>query len=267
MIRVFVGCAANGEDIESQMVLESSLRRHSSIDVDITWMKLSHDPKSLFSGWRTDLWATPFSGFRWAVPELCDFEGRAIYIDSDVIFRDDVLKLFRMPIDLGKVVVAKGGNQGWRFCVSLWDCALAKNYLPSIEYLKNNPTSHKETINFFKTNKELVQPFSNGNWNCVDGENYESVLDPDIKVLHYSSEAHQPQLRYAVPRLEKEKRKHWFDGQIKHHWRSDVLDLFDSELLIAIKSGYKLESYEPEYLYGEYNKATQRNYRSHQWAR
>ena len=65
-VRVFVGCAPNHEDAESQAVLEHSIRKHASLPVDITWMKLSRDPVSPFSGWNTELWPTPFSGFRWA---------------------------------------------------------------------------------------------------------------------------------------------------------------------------------------------------------
>lgn len=267
MIRLFVGCAANGEDIESQIVLEHSLRRHCSQDIDITWMMLSHNPSNPFYGWRTDLWSTPFSGFRWAVPELCGFEGRAIYTDSDIIGKADLSELWNIPIDLGKVVVAKGGEHGWRFCVSLWDCSAARNQIPSIEALKSNPNSHREMINKFKTHKRIVQPFSNGNWNCIDGEDYQSIDDHDIKILHYSSEAHQPQLKHALPRLSSSGRKHWFDGQIKPHWRKDIEIRFDIELSSALHSGYRIENYEPETLYGDYVKKSEKNYRSHQWAK
>lgn len=42
-VHVFVGCAANGEDAESQAVLEYTLRKHSSLPVDIVWMRQSPD--------------------------------------------------------------------------------------------------------------------------------------------------------------------------------------------------------------------------------
>lgn len=267
MIRLFVGCAANGEDIESQIVLEHTLRKHCSQDIDITWMMLSRDEKSFFSGWKTDLWSTPFSGFRWAVPELCSFEGRAIYMDSDIIGKADLTELWNVPIDLGKVVVAKGGNEGWRFCVSLWDCSAARKYLPDADQFKGSATSHRSFVNFFKTNKEIVQSFSNGNWNCIDGENYPDIDHPQIKLLHYSSEAHQPQLKHALPRLAATGRKHWFDGEIKPHWRPEIQHRFDLELKNALLNGYRVENYEPEKLYGPYVKKSEKNYKSHQWAR
>lgn len=266
MLKLFVGCAANGEDAESQLVLEHSFRRHCSDKIDITWMRLTRNQESPFSGWDTSEWATPFSGFRWAVPELCGYEGRALYVDSDVIAKADPIELWRTPIDIGKAVIAKGGNHNWRFCVSLWDCSFARKYLPTIQEMKSDPQSHKKLIAFFK-DSNLVQPFSNGNWNCVDGENYSSINDADIKILHYSSEAHQPQLRYAVKRLAEKGMKHWFDGEIKRHWRPEIEALFDYELQSGIKEGYKIESYEPSFIYGDYVKKSQKNYRSHQWAR
>ena len=83
-IQVFVGCDPNNCDLEQMMVLEYSLRKHTSHPVNITWMQLSHDTNSPWytnqetgEGWRTEKWATPFSGFRWAIPESCNFEGRA----------------------------------------------------------------------------------------------------------------------------------------------------------------------------------------------
>jgi hypothetical protein len=267
MIRVFVGCAANGEDIESQIVLESTLRERCSEEVEIIWMKLSRDINSPFAGWRTDLWSTPFSGFRWAVPELCGFEGRGIYVDSDILVRDDIAKLWNEQFEPGKIVIAKGGDHGWRFCVCLWDCAAAKDILPRIEQIRTQPGSHRYLIDFFKTRKHFVQSFSTGNWNCIDGENYLSLNDPEIKIIHYSSEPHQPHLRHAVPRLAKENKKHWFDGEIKRHWLPPLEELFDRELENALRKGYRLEDYQPVVPYGEYIKKSEKNQRPHQWVK
>src|SRR5882762_6242859 len=117
--RIFVGCAANNEDLESQVVLEYSLRKHASIPVEITWMQLSRNPASPFYsdpekglGWRTKQWATPFSGFRWALSVLCEFEGRAIYMDSDFIVMSDIAALWYQEFSPGKIVIAKGARAG-----------------------------------------------------------------------------------------------------------------------------------------------------------
>ena len=42
-IKLFVGTAPNGEDAESQMVLEYTAKKHSSMPIDIVWMKHSND--------------------------------------------------------------------------------------------------------------------------------------------------------------------------------------------------------------------------------
>lgn len=270
VVRVFVGCAGNGEDIESQAVLEYSLRKHASLPVEIYWMRLSKDPESPWysdgkRGWQTQQWSTPFSGFRWAVPELCGFQGRAIYTDSDTIWLADVAELWRQEFQRGKVIMAKGGRDSWRFCVSLWECELAAAYVKPLELLKSDPRAHATMVRRFGTGT-FLQPFA-GNWNCVDGENYASLDDPDIKVLHYSSEAHQPQLKHALPRLRAAGRRHWFDGTIKPHWRADVQDLFDRMLSEAEAAGFKREKYLPDRPFGPYNKKSHaRGYRSHRFA-
>jgi hypothetical protein len=57
LIRIFVGCSANHDDLESQAVLEYTLRKHASQPLKITWMMQSHDPDSWFyvgkGGWDT----------------------------------------------------------------------------------------------------------------------------------------------------------------------------------------------------------------------
>jgi hypothetical protein len=270
MIKIFVGCAANGEDIESQAVLEHSIRKNTLSEVSITWMQLSRDAASPFFGWRSDWWSTPFSGFRWAVPELCGFQGRAIYTDSDVIFRADVRDLWEMQLEPGKIVIAKGGRHSWRFCVSLWDCERAKKHMLPIAQAKLRPEFHGQMVNAWGrgNNRRFVQAFpENENWNCIDGEDYESIFDARIKAIHYSSEAHQPQLRHAVPRLAKDSRTHWFDGQIKRHWRPELEALFDEELADAIKWGRDPAKYQPTAMFGNYVKKSEKNYRSHEWAR
>ena len=82
-IQVFVGSAPHGLDAESDLVLEYSLRKHCSAPVDIHWMRTGTD--MLWKEWEQSQWATPFSGFRWAVPAANQFRGRAIYLDNDIV--------------------------------------------------------------------------------------------------------------------------------------------------------------------------------------
>lgn len=249
--RIFVAGDPNHCDVESQMVLEWSVRKYASIDVEITWMMLSNDPESPFYGWDTKSWATTFSGLRWAVPELCNFEGRAIYCDSDVIFLADVRELWEQqdPLPAGKVAIGKGGNE-WRMCVCLFDCERAKAHIPSIAKMREDSSVHGRMNQHFRSNG-LVQPFQ-GDWNNLDARHGESLSD--IKVLHYTCMNTQPQGEYAVPRLAALGRKHWFDGEVSPHPREDVRELFRSLLKEAADEGYTVDRYTQHPLFGNINK-------------
>lgn len=257
MIRVFVGCAANHEDLESQAVLEYSIRSQASEEVQITWMKLSRDPGSPFysdagSGWNTSSWATPFSGFRWIVPKLCNYEGRAIYTDSDVIFLDDIAKLWNQPFNPGKIIIGKGGGS-WRFCVSMWDCEAAKVFVGPGQLNISQPDFHRHMCRLLAEHPEFVQQFA-GDWNCLDGKGYDTIYNPYVKALHYTDMRCQPQLKYAKERLAKEGRKHWFDGHTYEHAHPEIQPLFDRLLREALESGFSLDLYQGDPLYGDYTK-------------
>lgn len=218
-IKLFVGCAPNGEDAESQMVLEHTARKHSSMPIDIVWMKHSGDPENFWFNWNSQTWATPFSGFRWGIPEACNFEGQAIYMDSDMIVLGDLAELWNNPWDADAVIQSKGG---WRFCVSKWNCERAKNILPSVEEIKKHPYAHQELMAAFQQRPQLAQTFDR-QWNNFDGENDDLE---DIKILHYTDMSTQMHMGMAKERLEKEGRTHWYDGDVRLHRRPEVRELF-----------------------------------------
>lgn len=233
-IRILVGCAANNEDIESQLVLEHTLRKHASMPIEIEWMQLSRDPASFWYsdpqqglGWNNTGWATPFSAFRWGIPARCNFEGRAIYMDSDMIVRGDIAELWNEPIPDGKVIVAKGDG---RFCVALFDCAKAQPIAIDIERLRRDPKAYRDQRAPYH---QRTQKFTTGNWNCLDGENYQTLDAPEIKCLHYTAIPTQPQLKYAVERLKADGQVHWFKGVVHPHWRADIREWFDREYFEA----------------------------------
>lgn len=257
-VKVFVGCAANGEDAESCAVLEWTLRKHTTEPVDVVWMAQSRNPACFWHGFDTSAWATPFSGFRWAIPAYCGFEGKAIYCDSDVIFMADVAELWNQEFEPGKAIMGKGGGS-WRFCVSMWDCATAEVILPSLAEIRGNAFTHNRMGQLFR-GAPWVQAFE-GDWNCLDGGGYASLHDPAIKVIHYTDMSCQPHLRYALPRLAAEGERHWFDGQVRAHPRRDLELLFDNLLLEARDHGYGVGRYIPVEPFGEYRKTSLANYR------
>lgn len=256
MIEVYVGCAANGEDAESLMVLEYSMKKYTKHKVNIHYMMQGNG--DTWSGWDTKTWATPFSGFRWSIPEHCNFEGRAIYMDSDMLILSDIHKLWSQDFEKGKAVIAKGSDngEGWRYCVCMWNNPVAAEYLLPLKRMKQLPTSHQRMMSFFAHHPSIVQEFD-GNWNCIDGED---LTAEQIDILHYSDMSTQFHQKYALPRLEKMGMKHWFDGNIHQHWRPDLEKLWDDHYQEALDAGYKVEDYIPETMFGSYNKESQANY-------
>lgn len=269
LIKIFIGCDPNNCDLEQLMVLEYSIRKHTQFPVEIHWMQLSHDANShwfsdqkLNHGWNTERWATPFSGFRWAIPELCNFEGRAIYMDADIIVLCDLAELWIHPIDTNSIVIAKGGKSSARLCTCVWDCEKAQKLLPSLEQLRSQPDSHKSMMQLLKQHPELVTPYQDS-YNNIDGED---MPIEHIKILHYSDMGTQFSHKYALPRLEKQNQKHWFNGKIMSHPRKDLISLFDQYYAEALTSGYYPENYiiEP---FGEFKKATQEKYQGNKITR
>ena len=252
MIRIFIGCSANGEDAEAQGMLEYTLRHYATEDLDLHWMKLSREPASpWFSnpkqglGWNTTGWATPFSAFRWAIPYVCKFEGKAIYMDVDQIARADIKQLNDQTIPDGKAILAKNTTT---HCCMLIDCEafgrLTKN-LPSWQQLTRQAGLYRSVR---ATASAVTAPFE-GNWNCLDGEQYKTLTDPDIKVIHFTKVETQPHLRWALMRLHAEKRKHW--GEYARpiglqHARPDVAPLVENLWKKAVQAGYGVERYLPK---------------------
>lgn len=254
-IKLFIGCSSNGEDAESLMVAEYTARLFSTMPIDITFMKDTNDPQSPWGGWNKRDWATPFSGYRWAIPEVTGFKGKAIYTDSDMIFLHDLAELWNTPFEDGKVVQAKGG---WRFCVCMWDCERVEPFMMPLNRMKSIPESHNRMFNFFSNHQNLVQQFDR-QWNNFDGENDDLR---DIKILHYTDMSTQPHLKYAIPRLQHKGMKHWYDGSFREHRRKDVLELFDRFYNEAHEDGYKVEDYIPpeNEMVENYNKQSQKGY-------
>lgn len=263
IIRVFVGCDPNDCDLEQMMVLDYTLRKHASLPVDIHWMQLSRDPQSFWysnperdQGWRTERWATPFSGFRWAIPAFCGYQGRAIYMDTDMIVLSDLAELWSQPMEPEAVVIAKREKNFQRYCVMLWDCGRAKAVLPDIEALRRRPQAHADMQKYFSKRPKRVQRLDPA-FNSIDGEGQPIER---IKLLHYSDMGTQFSHKYALPRLAREGRSHWFDGEVLPHPRQDLAELFDRCYAEALQHGYSPERYRVQAPFGTLVKKSEKAY-------
>lgn len=114
-LKVFIGY--DEQEDPAYRVCEASLYRHASVPVEVTPLVVE-DLNALgvytrpfwrdHAGQRYDCidgrpFSTDFSFTRFLVPALMEYTGRALYIDSDMLFRGDVAELFAL-CDASKAV-------------------------------------------------------------------------------------------------------------------------------------------------------------------
>lgn len=114
MIKLFVG--SDPAQHVAERALEASVRANTSEPVDITFMRAG-DPYWDRDWDKTD-WATPFTMFRWMVPGECE-EGRAIYLDADMLALSDLGELVRWNLEGHWCAYPKRPD------VIVWDCGNA----------------------------------------------------------------------------------------------------------------------------------------------
>jgi hypothetical protein len=243
-IRLFIGAASDDCDLESQAVAEYTARKYASQPIEIVWMQQSKDGP--YAGWNTSRSRTPFSGFRWSLPAMCGFEGRAIYTDTDFIFRADLAELWNQPIP-GVLLTKKSRKPGGKLktCCIMFDCERAKAHIGDLPVLKRMDDPQGHYSRYFQQHGELVDNFD-GDWNTIDPEG--DLSDPRIKAIHYSRIECQPAFRHAQARLKAEGRSHWYTGPTFRHPNLALVELFDAELQAAIEAGYTLDRYRGEYV-------------------
>ena len=93
-IRVFVG--ADDSQLVAAAVLEYSIRKHASRPVEFTVMQDMDVPTPKDPANRP---RTGFSFYRFLIPRLCGYEGRALYLDCDMQVFSDMAELWDIPFD------------------------------------------------------------------------------------------------------------------------------------------------------------------------
>ena len=221
-IRIFVGTSSNNEDSEAEMVLEYTLKKNTTHPIEITWMRQTKNENSIWGGWETDRWSTPFSGFRWAIPEACGFNGRAIYMDVDQLNLRDIADLYATDLRDCAMAARRGARfGGHEFCVIVMDCERLGDLLMPVARMKSNRDAHHRYIQMFSGTNQVFD--LDPKWNCHDGDNL--ALD-DIWHLHYTKMSTQPW------------RPAWFTGKPEEHPRQDLVKLWHDTRAEAVLNGY-----------------------------
>lgn len=201
MIRIFIGTSANGEDDVAERTLEYSLRKHSSEPLEIVFMRNLKD--GFMGEFNSSGWATPFTNLRWTIPEYCNFQGRAIYMDVDQLNLRDISILHE--IDLNGYPFASRSN---RLCVMVLDCEKMQQLIAPVHRIKNSPSYGRDIYRDILRKSLEFDP----RWNCLDGEGRGIE---DIWHLHFTSMPTQPW------------KPVWFKGRTREHPRKDLVALWE----------------------------------------
>jgi Glycosyl transferase family 8 len=120
-IRVFVG--TDKSQMLAANVLEYSIKKHGSMSVNVVTMcdlpvPLPTDPKNHPR--------TGFSFARFLIPSLCGYQGRAIYLDADMLVLSDIAKLWELPMNGADIACAEQPGENGRvrqYSVMLMNCS------------------------------------------------------------------------------------------------------------------------------------------------
>jgi lipopolysaccharide biosynthesis glycosyltransferase len=201
-IKVFIG-SGEASAVERK-VLIYSIKKNTKSDVDIYVFNGTHDAlekndeppvrinMSLRAKYKN---FTEFSNYRFLIPSLCNYKGRAIFIDSDTICLGDMGDLFNQDMGNFDLLAKKDayghiGNERWALSVMLMDCEKCKfdleKYLDDVDEKKYTYTDfHQLSPEFLKYHKFNIGQM-NPKWNDFD------QCDANTKLIHYTNLYSQP---------------------------------------------------------------------------
>ena len=213
-LKIFIG-TSEWEDKWIERILVYTLYQNTDRKLDITFLR-----PSMFEDWNITSWGTPFTCFRYAIPEMCDFKGRAIYMDCDQMNFRDIGYLWDLDLDdcaFGmcwdtlnmnpKEFAGTDLERGWYSdSVILMDCEKAQEYIEPIEEIKNCTWGYKnvfqKAIHSPHREKATMIKQIDSRWNSFDGYvtdgpatdrmNQQEYGLKDIWHLHFTSLSSQP---------------------------------------------------------------------------
>jgi lipopolysaccharide biosynthesis glycosyltransferase len=239
-IKVFIG---SGEaSLVERKVLIHSIRKNTTGPVEINVFNGTHDSLEKDNNPPTPLGmplnikytnVTEFSNYRFMIPQLCNYQGRAIFVDSDTIAVGDLRDLWNTEMNgfdflaKGDAYATKTGSK-WGLSVTLFDCSKSKFdlklYFSEIEAGKYTYTDLHQMSALFLEHHPFKIGQLDPKWNDFDN------FDKNTKLIHYTNLYTQPWKQPGHPHG-----KLWFD------YYSDALRsgvLLPSEVERAVYRSY-----------------------------
>lgn len=165
-LRIFIGF--DPRQPISYNVLSHSLIKRASRPITIAPLKLETLPIK-----RKGL--TPFTFSRLLVPYLCGYQGKALYMDADILAQDDICKLFDEAQGEHDIWVSKNPIRFEWSSVTLFDCAKCEILTES--FIESNPSPLD-----LAWAKSIGSLDPSWNWLCgYDAPN------PEAKLRHYTA--------------------------------------------------------------------------------
>jgi lipopolysaccharide biosynthesis glycosyltransferase len=201
-IKVFIG---SGEaSLLERKVAIYSLKKHTQRKLEIYVFNGTHNaielndqppmpaPLSLELKYQN---ITEFSLYRFLIPQICNYQGKAIWIDSDTLCLTDIGQLFDTPLDDYDFLAKQEGYDHaqlpqWGLSVMLINCATTRF---DLETYYAEMTQERYTYRDFTQMSSTFlthHPFKIGaldpSWNVFDR------FDASTKLIHYTNLYTQP---------------------------------------------------------------------------
>ena len=198
-IRLFVG-SGEASLLERKTFIHSA-RQQTRREMDIYVFNGTHNavelnggepflaPMSLKVKYRN---VTEFSLYRFLIPQICNFEGKAIFTDSDMVCLGDIGELFDTPMNGCDILAKKDAykGKGWGLSVMVIDCARARFDLEEVVREMDAGLYDYTDFTNFRAKYLERHPLKIGEidpkWNVFD------YCDPTTKLIHYTNLYTQP---------------------------------------------------------------------------
>ena len=236
-VRVYV--AATEGQMLAVGVLAYSIRKYASLSVRIFPLHQSGIdipiPRAVSNRGRT-----PFSFQRFLIPECAGYQGRAIYMDSDMQVFKDIRQLWALPFEGADLLAVAGDpalGRASQFSVMLLDCAaLDWNIRDIVRRLDAGGLSYEDLM-FHMVVGQKIRADVPRTWNSL--ENYKQG---ETALIHYTDMETQPWVSTRNP---------W--GYV---WVRDLIEAVESGYisLAEIRENVRKKYVRPSLLYQVENK-------------
>ncbi len=190
-IRIFV--AATPSEWLPAKILEFSILRNTKAQVSVKFLYQFHKTIPVPAA-PENRQRTPFSFQRFLIPELCNFSGKAIYLDSDMLVFRDIQALWNHDFSNCSLqsVKSSGQNRPPQFGVMLLNCSNLNWQINQIINQLDMGALHYSDLMFEMKIVDKVGRDIDANWNSL-----ESYSAEETALLHYTDMETQPWTYYG----------------------------------------------------------------------